>query len=153
MPANHPISTASTFRTMARATNPSKRTKSFSKKTSNATGYAKRKSLKGKALADASDVYEYQPEKVRRAKVKLLLEKDEAQGLAGDDSDAEGSLSGRPRPRLVGEDDEDDHIGSDEDEEIDSDAAFDESDEEQFAGFSFASNKVRTLDNCTRSSA
>lgn len=130
--------------TMARATNPSKRAKSFSKKKSNIAGYAKRKSLKGKTLADASDVYEYQPEKVRRAKVKLLLEKDELQDGGKDDSDAEGSVSRRARPRLVGEVDEDDRIGSDEDEEIDSDAAFDESDEEQFAGLNFSRSKVCT---------
>ncbi|GJE97818.1 Utp14 domain-containing protein [Phanerochaete sordida] len=123
---------------MARATT---NKKPFNKKTYNAAGYAKRKSLKGKAVADSSDVYEYQSERVRRSKVKLLLEKDELQGAGGDDSDAEGDASERRRPRLVGEDDEDDRIGSDEDEEIDSDAAFDESDEEQFAGFNFSSNK------------
>ena len=103
---------------MARGTNPPKRGKVFSRKASNIAGYAKRKSLKGKALADASDVYEYQAEKVRRGKVKLDLEKDEMQGIAGDGSDDEGSVSGRVRPRLVGDDDEDDRIGSDEDEEI-----------------------------------
>ena len=128
---------------MVRAPNATKHAKAFSKKASNVAGYAKRKSLKGKALADASDIYEYQPEKVRRGKVRLDLEKDELQGVGGDDSDGEGSVSGRVRPRLVGENDEDDRIGSDEDEEIDSDAAFDESDEEQFAGFNFSSNKVR----------
>ena len=45
------------------------------------------------------------------------------------------------RPRLVGENDDDSGIGEDEDEEIDSDAAFEESDEDRFAGFSF-SHKV-----------
>ena len=87
-------------------------------------------------------MYEYQGERVRRAKVKPLLEKDEMLGVGGDDSDAEGSISGRPRPRLVGENDDDEGIASDEDEEIDSDAAFNESDEEEFAGFNFSRNKV-----------
>ena len=117
------------------------------KKTSNAAGYAKRKSLKSKAVSNPSDVYEYQPERVRRAKVKLQLEKDEVLGAGAgdDDSDAEGSASGRgqPKPRLVGENDDDDGIASDEDEELDSDAAFDESDEERFAGFDFSHSKVR----------
>ena len=73
----------STFRdlsTMARAAGATRQKKTFAnKKASNVAGYTKRKSLKGKALVDASDVYEFQPEKVRRAKVKLLLEKDELQ--------------------------------------------------------------------------
>lgn len=46
------------------------------------------------------------------------------------------------RARLVGEnDDDDDKIDSADDEDLDSDAAFDESDEERFAGF--FSSKVR----------
>ena len=127
---------------MPRLTKATKPSRGASKKAFNAAGYAKRKSLKSKTLSNASDVYEYQGERVRRAKVKLLLEKDEMIGGGNDDSDAEGSISGRPRPRLVGENDDDEGIDEDDDEEIDSDAAFDESDEEQFAGFSFSRNKV-----------
>ncbi|RPD64660.1 Utp14-domain-containing protein [Lentinus tigrinus ALCF2SS1-7] len=114
-----------------------------SKKTANALGYAKRQSLKSKVLGPKiSDVYEYQQEKVRRAKVKPLLEKDEVVGYRGRESESEdeegaGGKRREVRPRLVGEND-DDGIGEDEDEDIDSDEAFDESDEERFAGFSFS---------------
>jgi hypothetical protein len=45
------------------------------------------------------------------------------------------------KPRLIGENVEDEDIPSEDDEELDSDAAFEESDEERFAGFSFP--KVR----------
>lgn len=79
----------------------------------------------------------------------MQLEKDEMQGINGgdDESDAEGSTAGHGglRPRLVGENDDDDRIASDEDEELDSDAAFDESDEERFAGFDFSRSKVWPL--------
>ncbi|KAI0714788.1 Utp14 protein-domain-containing protein [Earliella scabrosa] len=119
-----------------------------SRKAANALGYAKRQSMKSKTLgSQLSDVYEYQQERVRRAKVKPLLEKDEIAGAGGgaggsEDEDEEGTGGvGRRRevrPRLVGENDDDGGIGEDEDEEIDSDAAFEESDEERFAGFSFS---------------
>lgn len=39
------------------------------------------------------------------------------------------------RARLIGEHDDDERIDSADDEELDSDAAFDESDEERYAGF------------------
>ena len=42
------------------------------------------------------------------------------------------------KPRLVGENDDDMGIAEEDDEEIDSDEAFEESDEERFAGFSFS---------------
>ncbi|RDX46820.1 Utp14-domain-containing protein [Lentinus brumalis] len=113
------------------------------KKAANALGYAKRQSQKSKVLGPKiSDVYEYQQEKVRRAKLKPLLERDELVGMRRDESgseDEEGGVGKRRevRPRLVGEND-DDGIGEDEDEDIDSDEAFDESDEDRFAGFSFS---------------
>ncbi|PIL31303.1 hypothetical protein GSI_06001 [Ganoderma sinense ZZ0214-1] len=115
-----------------------------SRKAANALGYAKRQSLKSKTLGPGlSDVYEYQQEKVRRAKVKPLLEKDESMRVGGAESgseDEEGASGNRRsvRPRLVGENDDDMGIAEDEDEEIDSDEAFEESDEERFAGFSFS---------------
>lgn len=119
---------------------------SSSRKAANQLGYAKRQTLKSRTLgSQLSDVYEYQQEKVRRAKVKPLLEKDEIVGLGGTVSaseDEEGFLGKRKgiKPRLVGEKDDDSGIGEDEDEEIDSDEAFEESDEERFAGFSFSRN-------------
>ena len=128
-----------------------------SNKAANALGYAKRQSLKSKVLGPKiSDVYEYQQERVRRAKVKPLLEKDEVIGMGGRDSgseDEEGTIGKRRevRPRLVGENDDDIGIGEDEDEDIDSDEAFDESDEDRFAGFSF-SHKVRPISLALRCS-
>ena len=114
-----------------------------SRKAANALGYAKRQNLKSKTLGSGlSDVYEYQQEKVRRAKVKPLLEKDEIMGVGGAESGSEdeGAAGNRRnmKPRLVGENDDDMGIAEDEDEEIDSDDAFEESDEERFAGFSFS---------------
>jgi U3 small nucleolar RNA-associated protein 14 len=86
-----------------------------------------------------SDVYEYQSQKVRRAHVSLSLDKDEAHehGAASDDD----TNSNARKPRLIGENVEDEDILPEDDEELDSDAAFEESDEERFAGFSFS--KVR----------
>lgn len=120
------------------------------RKAANAVGYAKRQSLKAKILGTKiADVYEYQQEKVRRANVKPLLERDEAGAIGGvasgsEDEEGMGGRRRENRPRLVGENDDDSGIGEDEDEEIDSDEAFEESDEERFAGFSF-SHKVREL--------
>lgn len=126
---------------MPRAHNPPKGAKNDSRKAYNAAGYNKRKAAKAKSAGGLEDVYEYQQERVRRSKVKLQLERDEEMG--GNRSDDDDDMEGKSelKPRLVGEHD-DDVIGEEEDEEIDSDAAFEESDEERFAGFSFASSKV-----------
>jgi U3 small nucleolar RNA-associated protein 14 len=112
----------------------------------NATGYAKRHSLKAKTLAGHSDVYEYAlHSKTRRSKVALEIGRDEAAEIGlgrigGDEEDEAGSGEDlRKKARLIGEEDV---LDSGEDEEIDSDAAFEESDEERFAGFSFK-QKVR----------
>ncbi|KAI0687976.1 Utp14 protein-domain-containing protein [Cytidiella melzeri] len=123
-----------------------------SRKSFNAVGYAKRKSLKSHSLSTGSpgDVYEYQSGKVRRGKIKMQLERDELAVLGGrndgdgsDDEDSENTTRRGAQPRLVGEDeDEGGVIGEDEDEEIDSDEAFEESDEERFAGFSFSNHKL-----------
>ncbi|KAL6304845.1 Utp14 protein-domain-containing protein [Sparassis latifolia] len=118
-----------------------------SRKAMNASGYAKRQqSLKSKTPSggrrDISDVYDYQPEKVRRSKVGLQVGRDEWAGFTGgdgtEDEEETGGPSGGRRPRLVGENDNDSGIGSEDDEEIDSDEAFEESDEERFAGFDFS---------------
>src|SRR6266446_866698 len=82
-----------------------------------------------------TDVYEYQSQRVRRAHILLSLDKDEAHehgAVSDDDTD-----SNVRKPRLIGENVEDEDIPSEDDEELDSDAAFEESDEERFAGFSF----------------
>lgn len=127
---------------MPRAHNPPKGAKNDSRKAYNAAGYNKRKAAKAQSSGGLEDVYEYQQERVRRSKVKLQLEKDEEMGGRGERSD-DDEMDGKSelKPRLVGEHD-DDVIGEEEDEEIDSDAAFEESDDERFAGFGFASSKV-----------
>lgn len=111
----------------------------------NASGYAKRQQRKAskKVGGGVEDVYDYRQDKVRRANVRLQLDKDEETGFGAgsdedEDEDAEGGGSGgKKRPRLIGEIDDDERIASEDDEEIDSDAAFEESDEERFAGFDF----------------
>ncbi|KII93102.1 hypothetical protein PLICRDRAFT_87528 [Plicaturopsis crispa FD-325 SS-3] len=114
----------------------------------NAAGYAKRHSRQAKTAAGLSndDVYEYRTQKIKRGRTHVALElgKDEAaefgMGAGGaDDEDEDGA--GPLRARLIGENAEDEKIGSDEDDEIDSDDAFEESDEETYAGFSFSRKK------------
>ena len=114
-----------------------------------AAGYAKRKSAKLKKpqlQGSADDVYEYEPGKTRRAKVRLQLEKDELRdagsGDSGSEDQPEDSSRKRFQPRLVGDADDEDGVAEDEDEEIDSDEAFGESDEERFAGSNFPRPKV-----------
>ncbi|KZT73253.1 Utp14-domain-containing protein [Daedalea quercina L-15889] len=128
---------------------PAKKARATSRKTSNALGYAKRQAQKGKkpSTTDVEDVYEYRPEKVRRAKMRLQYEREELMGAHGDGSGEEGGEDSaghggtEMKPRLIGEGENDERIASDEDEDIDSDEAFDESDEERFAGFGFSRKK------------
>ncbi|KAI0082325.1 Utp14-domain-containing protein [Panus rudis PR-1116 ss-1] len=139
---------------MARAqrSRPERKPQVKTHKENNAQGYAKRHSLKAKNPKDKlalQDVYEYQSDNVRRSRVRLELEKEEIAGARGavlseSEGDDEEAITDR-RPRLVGEDDDDEKIPEDEDEEIDSDAAFEESDEERFAGFNFPSDKKKSL--------
>ncbi|KAG6856329.1 hypothetical protein H0H87_005530 [Tephrocybe sp. NHM501043] len=119
----------------------------------NAAGYAKRHSRKAKTLNGLdSDVYEYAPEAARRSKIALDLDRDEAAeygvGLDGDNEAGE-----ELRARLIGENGEDEMIDSDDDEEIDSDAAFEESDEERFAGFFSAKDKKKARTKKKQASA
>lgn len=89
-------------------------------------------------LKDDPDVYEYAPgtdhrqRGKQRGNVEMDLDRDEEMLGGGSGSDDEDT-----QPRLVGEE----GIGSDEDEEIDSDDAFEESDEDRFAGFFGPGNK------------
>ncbi|THV07291.1 small-subunit processome [Dendrothele bispora CBS 962.96] len=117
----------------------------------NASGYAKRHAQKAaKSKARSDDFYEYAPEKSRRAKIGLDLDREEAldAGIGPSlGSDDEGDFEDfRKKPRLIGENDEDDEIASEDDEEIDSDAAFEEEDEDRFAGF-FSSRSNSEDDN------
>lgn len=102
----------------------------------NVAGYEKRKAQKAKsATTTTSDLYEHIPEKSRRSKVNLDLDRNEAMeygtGIDGANEEEREGL----RARLIGEGMDDEEIASEDDEEIDSDAAFEESDEERFAGF------------------
>jgi hypothetical protein len=111
-------------------------------KKANATGYQKRKSKSGLTKKNAiSDVYEFEDNtNERRAKVRLELERDEEMGFGrmSDQEEGGGDIAHRVKMFGIGGDDE--VIGSEDDDEIDSDAAFEESDEDRFAGFSFASS-------------
>jgi len=82
---------------------------------------------------------------VRRSKVALRLTKEELVGLGRDnasDSDGDDHRDGEPQPKLVGQNSDDGGVDSEDDEDIDSDVAFGESDEETFAGYGFV-RKVR----------
>ena len=118
-----------------------KNSPSISSKKANSSGYAKRKARSVKAISGISDVYDFQAPKAKRANVMLALDKDEEQGAEYDESDDD--MQDRKRPRLIGEGENGEIIDSDEDEEIDSDAAFEEEDEIRFAEFDFKRNKVR----------
>ncbi|KAJ3715559.1 Utp14-domain-containing protein [Lentinula guzmanii] len=102
-----------------------------------ASGYAKRHARKAaRSTSRSEDVYEYAPEKVRRSKIALDLDREEEMdaGLGVPDGNDEVE-DFRLKARLIGENEEDEKIDSEDDEEIDSDAAFDEDDDERFAGF------------------
>ncbi|KAF4603269.1 hypothetical protein EYR38_003682 [Pleurotus pulmonarius] len=103
-------------------------------KKSNEAGFLKRKARKTQA-----EVYEYEPSRTRRAKVDSGFDRDELKTFGGAVSDGDSDAGEPSRARLIGENEENEAIASDDDEEIDSDAAFEESDEDRFAGFKFAS--------------
>lgn len=124
--------------------NRSERTKKFKSGSQkrNAVGYAKRHSLKSKSHSNLSDVYEYAPDsKIRRSKITLDIGRDEAAELGLGRGDDEDGMDGNDevnmhlKARLI---EEGETIDSGDDENIDSDAAFEESDEERFAGFGFS---------------
>lgn len=86
------------------------------------------------------DVYDYQPEKSKRANIQLTLDEDEAMGYGHDEDSDSFETQMKNRPRLVGLGD-DDGLATDENEEIDSDEAFGTSDEERYADFNFEKYK------------
>ena len=108
-----------------------------------AAGYAYRHSFKsqkephGSAASLGDDVYEYAPDASRRSKVTLALDREEAReyGVASDGNEDMVEDGGATRARLIGENVDGEMIDSGDDEDIDSDGAFDESDEDRFAGF------------------
>lgn len=119
-----------------------KSTKSFTKASKpaksrslvNASGYEKRIARKAQASRSTADIYEHVPEKARRSNITAELDRDEAWEYAAIDEASEEQRQNM-RARLIGENDEDGEIASEDDEDLDSDAAFEESDEERFAGF------------------
>ena len=110
-------------------------------KKSNAIGFSRRQARKqARQSTSIDDVYEFQPEKVRRSKVSLRLSKGELAELGRDnasDSEGDSHRDGQLQPRLIGQNSDDERMDSEDDEDIDSDAAFGESDEETFAGYGF----------------
>ncbi|KAF8167250.1 Utp14 protein-domain-containing protein [Crassisporium funariophilum] len=128
--------------------------KPFTKKTSsntgksrtqaNVAGYEKRQARKAKSTP-TTDLYEHIQESTRRSKIGLDLDRDEAKefgtGLDGANEEEREDL----RARLIGENADDEEIASEDDEEIDSDAAFEESDEDRFAGFFSQKKKPKSV--------
>ncbi|KAF8817622.1 small-subunit processome [Phlegmacium glaucopus] len=97
----------------------------------NITGYEKRLARKAESTP-ITDLYEHIPEKTRRSKVALDLGRDEGFEFP---NAWDGEEQEELRARLIGENEDNEDIDSGDDEEIDSDAAFEESDEERFADF------------------
>jgi U3 small nucleolar RNA-associated protein 14 len=110
-------------------------------KKSDAIGFSRRQARKKvRPSTSVDDVYEFQPEKVRRSRVALRLTKGELAELGRDDASDPGvgkHPGDQPQPRLVGQNSDDEGMNSEDDEDIDSDAAFGESDDETFAGYGF----------------
>ncbi|KAF9650064.1 Utp14-domain-containing protein [Thelephora ganbajun] len=110
-------------------------------KKSNAIGFSRRQARKkARQSTSIDDVYEFQPGKVRRSKVALCLTKEEHAEFGRDnasDSEGDNHRDGQPQPRLIGQNSDDEGVGSEDDEDIESDAAFGESDQDTFAGYGF----------------
>jgi U3 small nucleolar RNA-associated protein 14 len=98
----------------------------------NIAGYEKRLARKAKS-SPTTNLYEHLPEKTHRSKIALDLGRDDEFEFpnawdGADDEDREGL-----RAWLIGESHEDgEKVASDDDDEVNSDAAFEESDEERF---------------------
>ena len=111
--------------------------RSRSSREANALGFAKRQSRK--AAEAGSDVYEYSSGKNKRSSITLSLDKDEAMGArAAGTEDVEFDRDALRERIMNTEDGGDAAINSEDDEEIESDDAFEASDDDRFAGFSFA---------------
>jgi U3 small nucleolar RNA-associated protein 14 len=130
-----------------RTARPGRAPSTAQRKNNNVTGFAKRQASKAKGPA-VSDVYEFQEQKQRRSRtsVDTRLGHNELAELGPvhrNGSEEEEEDKKELRARLIGENDENEVLGSDEDEEIDSDAAFEEEDDDRYAGFNFPTSKVR----------
>lgn len=110
----------------------------------NVSGYQKRQERKDKAR-QLDDLYEYTTEKNKRAHVELNIDREELAGLGSskngfDDDDKMDSDMETLRQKISANMDGDfGVVDSEDDEDIDSDEAFEgESDEERFGNFKFA---------------
>lgn len=120
----------------------------ISKAKHDASGFAKRhaNAKKKKNVPESTDdVYEYTASKNKRAAVKLSHDKEELDGL--DHHNGDNEMSGvnmqAIRSRILDLGDTELVINSEEDEEIDSDGAFEENDDEEYVGFSFPKNGLK----------
>ncbi|KAG8927039.1 hypothetical protein FRC02_008526, partial [Tulasnella sp. 418] len=119
----------------------------------NAIGYAKRQERKNKNKIGLSDIYEYAEEgSSKRSKVEMGFTREELADMGRVASGSEdGDGDDDKIARLGGNMDEDAMVLSEDDEEIESDDAFEgESDEERFSGFKFA-EKAKTKPKGTQS--
>jgi hypothetical protein len=116
------------------------------RKEGNVSGFQKRMAQKPPKVSDQLDVYEYDDKQRKgksRAAVTLDLSKEEAREFAMEGEEDLDDLERLRQKLRMGEDLE---IDSEDDEDIDSDDAFGESDEERFAGHGL---KVRTTETWT----
>jgi U3 small nucleolar RNA-associated protein 14 len=104
---------------------------------SNASGYHHRQSRK--PPSNPTDIYEnLPPPPTRRSRLTLSLGPDDlAFGAQQEEEEEEVG-----RARLIGEVVDGERVPSEEDEEVESDEAWEGSDEERFGGMGFASGKV-----------
>lgn len=120
------------------------RRKSASKGTqqsANARGFAKRQERrKTRESRNPDDAYEFDADaKTRRSKVALDLDRDDEARANNSDSDGSADdLRARIAKRV-----QEDTVASEDDEDIDSDDAFAESDNERFAGHKFSEKKQK----------
>ncbi|KZT43829.1 Utp14-domain-containing protein [Sistotremastrum suecicum HHB10207 ss-3] len=112
---------------------------SGSKSKANALGFQKRQARKPTKIQPSSDIYDNGGSgRSRRANVSMLLEPEERLGLGPEDEGENAQL----KERIIALTRDDNVVIEDEDdEEIDSDDAFQESDEERFAEFRFTQKK------------
>ena len=92
--------------------------KSLSIGSNSTSGYQNRKSRSRsiKSSLGISDVYNYEQEKVKRANVTLQLDKEEAGGVDAGSGEDDQEIDARfRRPRLLGENQDDEKVATDDD--------------------------------------
>lgn len=107
------------------------------KKQFNVTGYQKRIAQKPPKAAGLLDVYEFddkQRERRTRANIALDLSREEAKEYGVDEQSEEDDVERMRKKLKIGEEGV---VNSEDDEDIDSDGAFDQSDEERYGEHNF----------------